>query len=124
MCLIGEKSAVLTRRKSMIPQPSTDVVASLGQFVRSDKAKRLVMNSIAFSLTPKQIAEMIDDFNAIDVDQNGVITMDELKNAITGVNAQNSGRLLTNTLPTLESLGISPTVEINYSEFIAAAMCK
>ena len=115
---------MLTRRKSMIPQPSTDVVASLGQFVRCDKAKKLVMNSIAFSLTPKQIAEMIDDFNAIDVDQNGIITMDELKNAISGVNSQNSGRLLTTTLPTLESLGIGENIEINYSEFIAAAMCK
>ena len=123
---ISEESAVLTRRKSMIGPPSVDVVSSLESFIKSNVAKKLVMNSVAFALTPKQIAELIDEFNSIDVDRNGVITMDELTKAISSVNSNSSAAVVNHLIPSLEAMGISTDskLEINYSEFIAAAMCK
>lgn len=119
--IISEASAGLTRRKSMLAPPSFDIVSSLGKFLKADIARKLVMNSIAFALTPKQIAELVDEFNAIDADSNGVISMDELKNAVK--NCKTTSATMASLLPQ-DLDDVDDDLEINYSEFIAAAMCK
>mgnify|MGYP003385255068 FL=1 len=119
--VISESSAALTRRKSAVGPPSFDIVSSLGKFLKADIARKLVMNSIAFALTPKQIADLVDEFNSIDADKNGVISMDELKEAVK--HCKTTSATMASLLP--QDLDeVDDDLEINYSEFIAAAMCR
>ena len=56
-------------RRSPAPRasgPSIDVVKSLGQFMRMSRFKKLMLEAVAFSLTPAQIAVLREEFQLFD----------------------------------------------------------
>ena len=59
-------------RRSPAPRasgPSIDVVKSLGQFMRMSRFKKLMLEAVAFSLTPAQIAVLREEFQLFDTDR-------------------------------------------------------
>ena len=47
---------------------------SLGRFMRLSRFKKLMLEAVAFSLTPAQITILRAEFNAIDTDRCGVVS--------------------------------------------------
>jgi calcium-dependent protein kinase len=100
---------------------STEVVQSVTHFLKLSKIKKLMLKVVAFTLNPKQIEQLRDDFYSIDSDRNGTISMKELKKALLKAN-QTAGDIEV-SFKALEEAGLADS-DINYSEFLAAAMLK
>lgn len=62
-----------------VHEPSVEVVNSVAHFLKLSQIKKLMLKVVAFTLNPKQIEQLRDDFYAIDKDRNGTISMEELK---------------------------------------------
>ena len=59
------------------PNRSLDVMKSLGKFVKMSRFKKLMLEAVAFSLTPAQIAVLREEFQLFDTDRSGIITAKE-----------------------------------------------
>ena len=58
---------------------------SLGRFMKLSRFKKLMLEAVAFSLTPAQISVLRTDFHAIDTDRSGAISLIELQEYVTKV---------------------------------------
>ena len=101
-----------------LTQASTDVVDSLQSFMEMSKFKQLVMGAVAFTLSPIQIAELREEFHAMDTDKSGTISMSELKQSMAKVHQDDKHYVLH------QFADYDDDTEIHYHEFVAAAMCK
>ena len=75
---------------------------------------------IAFSLSPAQINSLRDDFNAMDTNRNGTISLSEIRESIKNCKGIPADAIERHC----EQSGLNNDEPINYNEFIAAAMCK
>ena len=57
-------------------------VNSISHFRQLSLIKKLMLKVVAFTLSPKQIEQLREDFYAIDTDRNGTISMQELRDAL------------------------------------------
>lgn len=89
--------------------------------MKLSKIKKLMMKVVAFTLNPKQIEQLREDFYSIDTDRSGTISMDEVKKALLSRNQ--TAEQIESSFKALEEAGLAGS-EINYSEFLAAAMLK
>jgi calcium-dependent protein kinase len=98
-------------------EASADVVNSVGKFMKLSQIKKLMLKVVAFTLNPKQIEQLREDFYAIDTNRNGTISMEELRNALAakGMAPHESFKV---------EDGEDGSIELNYSDFLAAAMLK
>ena len=64
------------------PLIMSQVTNSLTQFLRQNESKQVILKIVAFSLTPQQINTLRDEFNTIDANRNGSLSMSELKESI------------------------------------------
>lgn len=97
---------------------SSDVVTSLKNFSHLSKFKRLTLELLAFNMNTSQIASLRDEFNIIDVDGSGTISLDEFKNSLIethGLSPEGAEEIF-------YSVDIDKSTFINYNEFVAAAM--
>ena len=60
-------------------------MSSLGRFMRLSRFKKLMLEAVAFSLTPAQISILRTDFHSIDTDRSGTISMVELQEYVARV---------------------------------------
>lgn len=58
------------------------VLSNMREFVKYSRLKQLAFRALASTLDPEEIADLKDQFNAIDVDQSGTITLEEMKQAL------------------------------------------
>jgi calcium-dependent protein kinase len=63
-------------------EPSMDIVESLRSFVKLNSFKRMILSAVAFTLSSEQIEALREEFNAIDTDGNGTISMSELRDSM------------------------------------------
>jgi calcium-dependent protein kinase len=103
-------------------EPSIDVLQSLSRFMRLSRYKKFMLQAVAFSLNPSQISILRDEFNNIDKDRSGTISIAELQEYITKFSPELSPAA--NRALTLAAENYDSNAEINYIEFLAAAMCK
>ena len=75
---------------------------------------------MAFSLTSGQITNLREDFNSIDKDRSGTISIVELQASMQHV----QGATKEYVEEIFQSVDIDQSAEINYNEFVAAAMCR
>jgi calcium-dependent protein kinase len=55
---------------------------SLQHFMEMSRFKKLVLETVAFSMSSNQIAQMREEFNMMDRDRSGTISMTELRAAL------------------------------------------
>lgn len=118
--LYSDDGSKVSRR----PEASTDVVQALSSFLRMSRFKKLMLEVVAFSLNSTQIAMLRDEFNAIDSDRSGTISMHELQQSMSVAGLSRNGANVGGITDAFRSMPAEEGVEINYNEFIAAAMCR
>ncbi len=63
---------------------------------------------------------MREEFNAIDIDRSGTISINELQQCFVNIKDHTSHEVQT----IFEQVDVDNSAEINYNEFVAAAMCR
>ncbi|RAL46520.1 hypothetical protein DM860_004799 [Cuscuta australis] len=58
------------------------VLANMRQFVKYSRLKQIALRALATTLDQEELAVLKDQFEAIDVDKNGVITLEEMRQAL------------------------------------------
>eukprot|EP00953_Heterococcus_sp_UTEX-ZZ885_P012677 7266-Heterococcus_DN1.PRE.2 len=83
----SSSTSTITASNSISPEPiremhsdvvSRQVLASLREFEHMSTLKKLVLQMVAFTMEPWQVAALRREFEIIDTDCNGMITMDHL----------------------------------------------
>ncbi|KAG6622787.1 CAMK/CDPK protein kinase [Phytophthora cinnamomi] len=104
-------------RSSMTLNPN--IFSSLKRFTGNNKLKKAALGVIADLATEGDIAELKNQFMAIDTDGNGVITVSELAEALrdTGL-----GMIEEEVLELVKGIDIDGDGLVDYPEFLAATM--
>ncbi|XP_059293054.1 calcium-dependent protein kinase 18 [Lycium ferocissimum] len=58
------------------------VLSNMRQFVKYSRLKQFALRALASTLDEEELADVRDQFAAIDVDKNGVITLEEMRQAL------------------------------------------
>ncbi|CAH8363665.1 unnamed protein product [Eruca vesicaria subsp. sativa] len=95
------------------------VLSRLKQFSAMNKLKKMVLKVIAESLSEEEIAGLRAMFEAMDTDNSGAITFDELK---AGLRRYGSTLKDTEIQDLMEAADVDNSGTIDYSEFIAATI--
>ncbi|XP_071692454.1 calcium-dependent protein kinase 18-like [Rutidosis leptorrhynchoides] len=66
---------------SMIPL-DISVLSNMRQFVKYSRLKQLALRALASTLDEEEISNLKDQFHAIDVDKNGAISLEEMRQAL------------------------------------------
>lgn len=102
-------------------ETSVEVVNSVARYLSLSKVKKLILKVVAFTLSSKQLEELRADYFSIDTDRSGSISLEELRNALVRKNVAQDE--IDSIFKTISDSG-SGDSEINYSDFLAAAMLK
>jgi calcium-dependent protein kinase len=86
----------------------------------ANKLSRAVLTYIASRLTDDEVKKLKDAFQKIDVNGDGMLTLDELKNAI----SQNPEVHVMNIEQIFKTIDTDNSGVINYTEFLAASIDK
>lgn len=93
----------------------------LRRFVGSCTLKKMALNIIAQNLQEEDIGHLRKVFNSIDIDGNGVITLDELHKV---VQAEATPQLQEEALTMLVGMDMDSSQTVEYNEFLAATMAR
>ncbi|XP_039125754.1 LOW QUALITY PROTEIN: calcium-dependent protein kinase 18-like [Dioscorea cayenensis subsp. rotundata] len=58
------------------------VLSNMRQFVKYSRFKQFALRALASTLDDEELADLRDQFDAIDVDKNGLISLDEMRHAL------------------------------------------
>ncbi|KAF3619079.1 DNA-(apurinic or apyrimidinic site) lyase 2 [Capsicum annuum] len=58
------------------------VLSNMRQFVKYSRLKQFALRALASTLDEEELADLRDQFSAIDVDKNGVISLEEMRQAL------------------------------------------
>ncbi|XAR73776.1 Non-specific serine/threonine protein kinase [Bertholletia excelsa] len=58
------------------------VLANMRQFVKYSRLKQFALQALASTINEEELADLRDQFHAIDVDKNGVISLEEMRQAL------------------------------------------
>ncbi|XP_076941126.1 calcium-dependent protein kinase 4-like [Bidens hawaiensis] len=95
------------------------VLSRLKQFSAMNKLKKMALRVIAESLSEEEIAGLREMFKAMDTDNSGAITFDELK---AGLKRFGSTLKDTETRDLMDAADVDNSGTIDYGEFVAATM--
>ncbi|XP_020975707.1 calcium-dependent protein kinase 4 isoform X2 [Arachis ipaensis] len=95
------------------------VLSRLKQFSAMNKLKKMALRVIAESLSEEEIAGLREMFQAMDTDNSGAITFDELK---AGLRRYGSTLKDTEIRDLMEAADVDNSGTIDYGEFIAATI--
>nr|ABV22565.1 calcium-dependent protein kinase [Physcomitrium patens]ABV22571.1 calcium-dependent protein kinase [Physcomitrium patens]PNR48541.1 hypothetical protein PHYPA_013018 [Physcomitrium patens] len=95
------------------------VLTRLKNFSSANKMKKLALQVIAQSLSEDEIMGLKEMFKAMDTDNSGTITFDELKE---GLHRQGSKLVESDVKKLMEAADVDGNGKIDFSEFISATM--
>jgi calcium-dependent protein kinase len=95
------------------------LVSNLKNFRCQNKLKKAALHIIAGQMSESQIKGLRETFEALDVNGDGLLTMDELQAGISNANLQLSGHDLAAIMEGVDSDGSGL---IDYTEFLAATL--
>ncbi|XP_038994783.1 calcium-dependent protein kinase 28-like [Hibiscus syriacus] len=96
------------------------VLSNLRQFVKYSRLKQFALSALASTLNEEEIADLRDQFDAIDVDKNGSITLEEMRQAL----AKDVPWKLkeSRVLEILQAIDSNTDGLVDFTEFVAAAL--
>eukprot|EP01018_Ginkgo_biloba_P023278 Gb_06650 [translate_table: standard] len=96
------------------------VLANMREFVKYSRLKQLALSALATTLDPEELADLRDQFNVIDIDKNGTITLEEIRQAL----AKDQPWTLKESriLEILQAMDRNRDGLVDFEEFVAATM--
>ncbi|EOA15042.1 hypothetical protein CARUB_v10028399mg [Capsella rubella] len=96
------------------------VLNNLRQFVRYSRLKQFALRALASTLDEAEISDLRDQFDAIDVDKNGVISLEEMRQAL----AKDLPWKLKDSRVSeiLQAIDSNTDGLVEFTEFVAAAL--
>ncbi|KAI0500150.1 hypothetical protein KFK09_018359 [Dendrobium nobile] len=96
------------------------VLSNMRQFVKFGRFKQFALRALASTLNSEELADLRDQFDAIDVDKNGSISLEEMRQAL----AKDIPWTLMEprVLEILEAIDSNTDGLVDFSEFVAAAL--
>ncbi|KAL5557559.1 hypothetical protein UlMin_039795 [Ulmus minor] len=96
------------------------VLNNMRQFVRYSRLKQFALRALASTLDDAEISDLKDQFDAIDVDKNGAISLEEMRQAL----AKDLPWKLkeSRVLEILQAIDSNTDGLVDFSEFVAAAL--
>ncbi|KAK8653079.1 hypothetical protein V6N13_127094 [Hibiscus sabdariffa] len=96
------------------------VLSNLRQFVKYSRLKQFALRALASTLNEEEIADLRDQFDAIDVDKNGSISLEEMRQAL----AKDLPWKLkeSRVLEILQAIDSNTDGLVDFTEFVAAAL--
>ncbi|XP_022741962.1 calcium-dependent protein kinase 28-like [Durio zibethinus] len=96
------------------------VLNNLRQFVKYSRLKQFALRALASTLNEEEIADLRDQFDAIDVDKNGSISLEEMRQALA---KDLPWRLKeSRVLEILQAIDSNTDGLVDFTEFVAAAL--
>ncbi|CAM8907998.1 unnamed protein product [Rhodiola kirilowii] len=96
------------------------VLNNMRQFVKYSRLKQFALRALASTLDEEELADLRDQFDAIDVDKNGVISLEEMRQAL----AKDLPFKLkeTRVKEILQAIDSNTDGMVDFSEFVAATL--
>nr|XP_010934207.1 calcium-dependent protein kinase 18 [Elaeis guineensis]XP_029123194.1 calcium-dependent protein kinase 18 [Elaeis guineensis] len=96
------------------------VLNNMRQFVKYSRFKQFALRALASALNEDELAALHDQFDAIDVDKNGAISLEEMRHAL---EKDRPWRLKgPHVLEILQAIDSNTDGLVDFSEFVAATM--
>ncbi|KAG2641492.1 calcium-dependent protein kinase 18-like [Panicum virgatum] len=96
------------------------VLHNMRQFVKYSRFKQFALRALASTLNSEELSDLRDQFNAIDVDKNGTISLEELKQALAkDVPWRLKGPRV---LEIIEAIDSNTDGLVDFEEFVAATL--
>ena len=95
------------------------MIKSLADFEGTSYLKLEAMNILVKTMREQEILHLKQQFDKIDKDQTGMISVDELKEAMRNSEAKYSDQEIDNMFENIDYKG---NKKLNYTEFIAATL--
>lgn len=99
-------------------QPLNVSFDKLKTFVKNNKFKQASLQYLASQMDEKDISNLVTEFNKLDADGDGEISIDEFKTAISKLHRNSAEEIEA----VFKQLDADKNGSINYTEFIAATM--
>lgn len=96
------------------------VLSNMRQFVKYSRFKQFALRALASTLDDEELADLRDQFDAIDVDKNGVISLEEMRQALekdVPWKMKDS-----RVLEILQAIDSNTDGLVDFSEFVAATL--
>lgn len=96
------------------------VLSNMRKFVKYSRLKQIALKALASTLNTDEIADLRDQFNAIDIDKNGTITLEEMRQAL----AKDQPWTLkeSKVLEILQAMDSNRDGLVDFEEFVAATL--
>ncbi|KAK4409598.1 Calcium-dependent protein kinase [Sesamum angolense] len=96
------------------------VLSNMRQFVKYSRFKQFALRALASTLDEEELADLRDQFDAIDVDKNGVISLEEMRQAL----AKDLPWKMKDSrvLEILQAIDSNTDGLIDFSEFVGATL--
>ena len=95
-------------------------INSFKNYSSSNKLKKAVLTFIASRLSEEEVKKLKENFQKIDTNGDGMLSLEEVKKAI----SHNKGISLSNVEQIFKSIDTDNSGNIDYTEFIAASLDK
>jgi calcium-dependent protein kinase len=96
-----------------------EILTNLQNFQIPFRFKKLVLGALIHTLSRRELTALNNTFNAIDLNHEGFISMDELKNAFVKAGLELTEKELNEIINRIDS---DKNGKLNYSEFLVAAV--
>ncbi|XP_059640169.1 calcium-dependent protein kinase 28 [Cornus florida] len=96
------------------------ILNNMRQFVKYSRLKQFALRALASTLDEEELADLKDQFHAIDVDKNGAISLEEMRQAL----AKDLPWKLKDSrvLEILQAIDINTDGLVDFTEFVAATL--
>ncbi|CAN6485701.1 unnamed protein product [Victoria cruziana] len=96
------------------------VLSNMHQFVKYSRLKQFALRALATTLDENELADLKDQFDAIDVDKNGVISLEEMRHALE--KDQRWKLKESRVLEIVQAIDSNTDGLVDFMEFVAAAL--
>ncbi|KAI3665374.1 hypothetical protein L6452_43998 [Arctium lappa] len=96
------------------------VLSNMRQFVKYNRLKQLALRALASTLDEEEISDLKDQFHAIDVDKNGAISLEEMRQALAKDVPWKMKE--SRVLEILEAIDSNTDGLVDFMEFVAATL--
>eukprot|EP00850_Spirogloea_muscicola_P009411 SM000052S17803 [mRNA] locus=s52:724587:728727:- [translate_table: standard] len=98
------------------------VLSNMREFIKYSRLKQLALRMLASTLDESEICDLRDQFNAMDVDKNGTITLEEMRQALQKDRPFAQNLQESRIVDILKAMDANSDGMIDFNEFVAATL--